>query len=273
MTSPSPDADLRVLTAAAAEACALLRSRYGDPVQTWSKGEAGPVTEVDLAVDRLLRERLSAARPDYGWLSEETADDPARLGKARVFIVDPLDGTLAYLKRAPEFATALAVVEAGTPIAAVVANPITGEVFAAARGRGATLNGAPLRVSDRAELEDAHLIGKPEWYRDPRWAQPWPNLRLTHINALTYRLALVGAGAFDGVVALGFKNDWDIAPGALIVTEAGGCVSDPWGAPLRFNQPEHRVPGAVAAGPRLHPLLIERLEFTPHPAQWAGAQG
>lgn len=273
MTSPSPAADLALLEEAAGAACEVLRRFYGEKVETWSKGAAGPVTEVDIAVDRLLKERLTAARPEYGWLSEETADDPERLRRKSVFIVDPLDGTLAFIKRVPEFATALAVVEDGAPIAAVVANPITNEIFTAARGLGARLNGAPIRASARAELEGAHLIGKPGWYQDGRWAKPWPKLRLTHVNALTYRLALVGAGAFDGMLTLGFKKDWDIAPGALIVTEAGGRITDPWGAALTFNTPGAHVPGAVAAGSRLHPLLIERVETTPHPSTWPGAQG
>ncbi len=266
MTSPSPDADRALLLEAAASACALLREGYERPVAVWSKGAAGPVTEVDLAGDRLLREILTQARPDYGCLSEETHDDCVRLEKERVFIVDPLDGTEAFLRQAPEFCTALAVVERGAPIASVVANPITGETFSAARGGGAFLNEAAIGVSDLAELEGARLIGRPGWFKDlARRGAPWPPLTLTHVHAMTYRFALVAAGVHDGLVALGHKQDWDVAPGALIVTEAGGRVSDPWGRPLVFNTLRHRTPGAVASGSRLHPLLIERVETTPDP--------
>jgi len=267
MTLPSPDFDdLALLADAARAAGALLKSRFGEPVKTWSKGAAGPVTEVDLAVDALLKERLRGARPDYGWLSEETTDTSERLAARRIFIVDPLDGTIAFLKGWPEFCVSIAVAEEGAAVAGVVFNPITDQFFAAWRGGGATCNGAPVSASGADQVEGARMIGSAAFYGDARWPIPWPPVSATKVHALAYRLALIAGGAHDGLVALGFKNDWDLAAGALLVEEAGGRVTDPFGAPFRFNQPLPRQAGAVAAGRSLHPLLIDRVRLTPHPA-------
>lgn len=273
MISPLPDFedDLALLIDAGRAAGALLAAHFGARVKTWSKGAAGPVTEVDLAADALLKAHLRGARPDYGWLSEETADTPDRLQAERLFIVDPLDGTKSFIEGKPDFCVSLAVAERGVVTAGVVYNPIHDEMFAARRGGGTTLNGAPTRVTDRTALPGSRLIGSSAFYRDPRWPQPWPEVEATNVHAMAYRLALVSAGAHDGLVALGFKNDWDVAAGALLVQEAGGCVSDPFGAPYQFNQPQPRQAGAVASGAALHPLLIERVRRTPHPATFERA--
>lgn len=272
MTSPSRDSeDLALLIDAARAAGALLKAKFGQSVETWSKGADGPVTEVDLAADALLKGALRTARPDYGWLSEETADTPDRLDAERIFIVDPLDGTRAFLQGVPEFCVSVAVAAQGAATAGVVYNPIRDELYAAFAGGGATLNGAPIRVSDQTELEGARMIGAAGFYTDPRWPRPWPPVVATRVQALAYRLALIAGGAHDGMVALGFKNDWDVAAGALLVAEAGGRVTDPFEAPFAFNRPQPRQNGAVAAGPALHPLLIERVRRTPHPAAFERA--
>lgn len=273
MTSPLPDFDddLALLIEAGRAAGALLAAHFGARVKTWSKGAAGPVTEVDLAADALLKAHLRDARPDYGWLSEETADTPDRLAADCLFIVDPLDGTKSFLEGKPDFCVSLAVAEHGEVMAGVVYNPIHDELYAARRGGGATLNGAPTRVTTRDALPGARLIGSAGFYRDKRWPQPWPEVEATDVHALAYRLALVSAGAHDGMVALGYKNDWDVAAGALLVAEAGGRVTDPFGAPYLFNQPQPRQAGAVASGSALHPLLIERVRRTPHPATFERA--
>jgi myo-inositol-1(or 4)-monophosphatase len=261
--------DLALLRAGALAVGPLLRASFGVAVRTWSKGAAGPVTEIDLAVDAQLKELLTNARPDYGWLSEESPDDPARLACKRVFILDPLDGTAAFLKKRPEFCVALAVVENGVPVAGVVYAPITEEVFAAAAGDGATLNGQAISVSDAATVEGCAIFGPKDLFAHPNWNPPWPTMTITSRAALAYRLAGVGAAQADATISLGYKHEWDIAAGALIVAEAGGRITDPFGAPLAFNQPDARVPGVVAAGPALHPLLIERTHKTPHPSLFA----
>ncbi len=274
MISPSPDSEHAdradaALVAAAVRACGpLVREAFGRPVQTWSKGAAGPVSEIDLACNALLEERLRTARPAYGWLSEESPDRSERLERARVFIVDPIDGTRAFLAGETDFCIAVAVVENGAPVAAAVYNPVLEEMFEAFRGGGARLNGAPIRASQHKTLEAAHLAGKPDFYADKRWATPWPALQLTHVSALAYRIALAAAGRLDAVVALGAKHDWDVAAAALLVEEAGGRITDPTGAALVYNTPAARLPGLVAAGPALHPLLLEQVRSTADPRAW-----
>jgi myo-inositol-1(or 4)-monophosphatase len=270
MTSQLPasddEADLALLVEGAREAGAVLRRYFGNPVQTWSKGAAGPVTQADLEADALLRAALTAARPGYGWLSEETADTPDRLAAERLFIVDPLDGTRSFLAGIPQFCVSLAIADQGRARIGVVYNPITEKMFAARAGGGATLNGEPIEVSRQSVLAEARMLGAKGFYAHPKWPVPWPAFPVTSVHALAYRLALVAAGKHDGMVALGYKHDWDVAAGAVLVEEAGGVVTDPFNAAFRFNREVPRQNGAVAAGPALHPLLIERVRITPHPA-------
>jgi myo-inositol-1(or 4)-monophosphatase len=258
-----------LLRAAVLSVGPLLRESFGASVRTWSKGAAGPVTEIDLAIDARLQEILRAARPDYGWLSEESPDTPERLQRRKVFILDPLDGTAAFIKKRPDFCVALAVVEDGAPVAGVVYAPITEELFAAAKGKGASLNGAPIRTTAAAQIQHCRMIGPKDLFSHPKWAPPWPPMQIEPKAALAYRLALVAAGLADATLSLGYKHEWDIAAGALLVVEAGGRITDPFGQPLKFNQPDARCPGVVAAGPALHALLIDRTQSTPHPSVFA----
>lgn len=273
MPSPGSDAaysdDLALLRAGALAAGPLLREAFGASVRSWSKGAAGPVTEADLAVDSLLKDIFLGARPDYGWLSEESPDTPARLDRQRVFILDPLDGTSAFIKKRPDFCVAAAVVEDGEPIAAVVYAPVSEELFAATRGGGMTLNGVPSSASKANAIENCRMIGPKDLFTHPGWSPPWPAMQLQSRAALAYRLALVAAGEADATISLGYKHEWDIAAATLLLREAGGLATDPWGARLRFNQPDARCPGIVAAGPHLHGLLIERTHKTPHPSVFA----
>ena len=258
--------DLQLLAGAARDAGALMLSLRGR-VRVQGKADGSPVTEADLACDRLLRERLTAARPDYGWLSEETADDPARLGRRRVFLVDPLDGTTAFIRGQPWFCASLAVVEDGAPVVAAVYAPVADELYLAERGGGATLNGAPIRASEARMLAGARVTGDPDVLRPPAW----PPFCVERVNALALRLALVAAGRFDAAVALGPKREWDLAAGALIATEAGAVVTDPAGDPLRFNTPEARTPGLVACAPALLPQILQRTLIARRPAARAPA--
>lgn len=273
MTLPSPESetleDLALLRDAALSVGPLLRAKFGAEYEIWSKGAAGPVTEVDLAVDRMLREFLTAARPQYGWLSEETADSPDRLGRQSVFVVDPLDGTRAFIKRKPEFCTALSVVRDGRPVAGVVYNPILEELFEAAGGHGARLNGERIGVSAADAIEDCRMIGPEDLFSHKFWPTPWPAMQRSQKNAIAYRVALVSSGEYDATVSLGYKSEWDIAAAAIILTEAGGRITDPWNNEYLFNKPDPRLPGVVAAGPALHALLIDRVTITPHPSTFA----
>jgi myo-inositol-1(or 4)-monophosphatase len=250
--------DLELLSTTVREAGEIASAGYDGVQRTWEKSKGNPVTETDLAVDRFLKERLCGARPDYGWLSEESADTPDRLGKDRIFVVDPIDGPLAFIKRKPEFTICVAVVEAHAPVAAVVLNPMTGELYSAAMGRGATLNGLSIGVSGRSELTGCRMLVARDVIEHPAWPIPWPAMETGKRSSIAYRMALVACGAYDGMMALSSKWEWDTAAAALIVQEAGGVVTAHSGAALKYNQikPSHR--SVVCAGPVIHSAILER---------------
>lgn len=261
--------DLALLTGATRQAGAFVLDRMTRPYKTqqkpgtptpWGKMDDSPVTEVDLETDALLTRTLRAARPGYGWLSEETADDSARLSCAQVFIVDPIDGTTAFLKSKPEFTIVAAVAEHGRPIAAAVFNPMTQEMFAAAIGHGATLNGERLSVSRRDAIEGARMIGNAEFFAHPAWPVKWPPMILEKRASLAYRMALIAAGRFDGMLALNPKHEWDICAGALLISEAGGLSSNHDGSAWAFNKGDAREPSMVCAGPVLHGLILDHIK-------------
>ncbi|MDE2163461.1 MAG: 3'(2'),5'-bisphosphate nucleotidase CysQ [Alphaproteobacteria bacterium] len=245
------------------EAGVIARKFAAGSAKRWSKTDGSPVTEADLAIDRLLNERLCGARPDYGWLSEETEDDPARLAAKRVFVVDPIDGTLAFVKGKPHFTICAAVVEDGLPIAAAVYNPLTEECFVAAKGSGTRLNGAPAHVNNRDTLDGCRMLASKATLQSTCWGgQPWPPMTVETPNSIAYRIALVACGAFDAAITLSATHDWDLAAADLIVTEAGGMISSLDGKPLRYNQTAPVQPAVVAAGPALHAVLLSRASRT-----------
>ncbi|MCF4164152.1 3'(2'),5'-bisphosphate nucleotidase CysQ [Zavarzinia compransoris] len=252
--------DLELLTAAAREAGDIALDFRAKGFRTWEKPGHGPVTDADLAVDAHLKEMLGRARPDYGWLSEETTDNPARLDAKRLFVVDPIDGTRAFVKGRPLFAVSIAVVEDGRPIYGVVFNPALGELYAAIRDGGARLNGDAIRVSPRGLLPGARLIGAADMFRSKFWPTPWPEIEVSPSNSIAYALCQVASGAKDGSVSLTGKSDWDIAAADLIVREAGGIASTHMGEPFLFNRPSTRHRNVISAGPELHARLIEKLE-------------
>lgn len=250
--------DLELLRSAAEEAGALALEYRRKGFNVFSKPGGSPVTDADLAVDKLLKERLTGARPDYGWLSEETSDNAERLKHERIFVADPIDGTVAFMKSKPWWSVALAVIEHGRPTAAAIFAPALNEMFDAEGGAGARLNGQPIRASDTDTLEDAEVLADAKLFEQPIWGEPWPAMRFGRRNSIAYRLSLVAAGAFDAAIALTPKWDWDVAAGALIVEEAGGRISDHLGRPYLFNQPTPRQASLVCAAPALHPLILTR---------------
>lgn len=253
------NADLVLIRDAALEAGRLALDTRAKGLKIWTKPGGSPVTDADLAVDTLLKLRLLNARPNYGWLSEETADDSARLAIPRLFLVDPIDGTAAYIRGKPWFTVCIAVVEAGRPIAAVVHAPALDETYEATLGGGARLNGQPIAPSSRTELEGAAMLGDPRMFADARWPQPWPAMRIESRNSIAYRMALVASGAFDAALALTPKNDWDLAAADLIANEAGAHVSDHLGRPFLYNQPAPQQPSLLCAAPGLRELILTRI--------------
>lgn len=266
MTLQSAASDLALLEAAIREAGVLARSLAARPLEVQSKGPLGPVTNVDFAVDALLDERLRAARPDYGWLSEESPDDPAqRVGKARTFMLDPIDGTGALVSKSPQWTISIGIIDGESPFAGAIYNPMTDELFLGATGVPATFNGKPTHTTTRDTLDGARMIGQRFRFADKRWKTPWPAMDIFERQSIAYRLGLVASGQGDATVLFGWKNDWDVAAGLAIVEAAGGRVSDLKGEPLRLNQQIPRTPGVAASGAALHPLLIERTSDFPDP--------
>jgi myo-inositol-1(or 4)-monophosphatase len=251
--------DLALILEAAQAAGALALDMKRQGVKRWDKGGGQPVTEADIAVDTLLKESLGAARPDYGWLSEETADDPARLGCQRLFVVDPIDGTIAYMKDKPWWAVSIAVVEAGRPIAGVVFAPEIDALYSAELGGGAFCNGLPIRPSATAQLEDSAMAGDAQMFRHPAWKRPWPEMRVQARNSLALRSVLVADGQFDAAMALSTKSEWDIAAADLICREAGAWISDHKGRAFAYNKPDPSIPSLVCAAPGLAELILERV--------------
>jgi myo-inositol-1(or 4)-monophosphatase len=254
--APDPRADLRLLTEAAEAAGAIALKQFGGAYESWEKPGQGPVTAADLAVDRMLRAELMAARPDYGWLSEESRGDAQLDRYARLFIVDPIDGTRAFMSGQDGWGPALAVAERGRVIAGVMHLPARAETYAAAAGGGATLNGAPIRVSARQRLRGARALISSVQMKPELWPGGPPPVERHFRPSLAWRLCLVAAGVFDLMLTLRDAWEWDIAAGSLIAAEAGATVTDRDGGPLAFSRHPARALGVIAAPAPLHRALM-----------------
>lgn len=240
------DQDLRLLETAARQAGDVALSYFGRDPETWYKGNKSPVSEADMAVDRYLADRLRRERPDYGWLSEETADDRSRLTCDRVFIVDPIDGTRAFLAGGEEWTVSLAVVEKGRPVAGAVFCPVREEMFLARAGGGAWLNGGQITVSNKRRVEGAILSGPQSVAGNKKVAEAgFQGGGL--LRSLAYRVAMVATGRVDVAAARGGPSDWDLAAADLLVQEAGGELTDLAGRSPIYNRAKTGHPSLVAA--------------------------
>ncbi|MBI4723594.1 MAG: 3'(2'),5'-bisphosphate nucleotidase CysQ [Rhodomicrobium sp.] len=253
--------DFDLLREAAREAAGLALGFHGRSIIVERKPDGSAVTEADKAVDALLAARLKEARPDYGWLSEESADHVQRVATRRVWIVDPIDGTRAFVQGGSDWTIALCLAEEGIPVLSVVINPVRGEVYEAQAGMGATLNGRPICASGQNTLSGAR-VAVAATSSKKGWHAPWPGASPVAVNSTIYRMALIASAHADASFALKPKWEWDIAAGALLVTEAGGKITSLSGAPLKFNSPEAKVQGFLAAAPELHQKLTEQLNGT-----------
>lgn len=256
-----PAHDLPLLIDAARMAGRVATSFTGPTAQRWDKADdAGPVTEADLAVNAHLLSTLRLARPDYGWLSEETEDNADRLSQERVFIVDPIDGTRSFVEGSNTWAHSIAVAEHGVITAAVVYLPLRNKLYAAAKGQGASCNGVPIIVSDQTPLGQSTILAAKPALHGAHWkSNIAPDFRRSFRPSLAYRLALVGEGRFEAMITLRQSWEWDIAAGALIVAEAGGTILDRTGAPLLFNNADPRLNGVVAGSTPACVALIDAL--------------
>lgn len=238
---------------------AAIMSYYRSSFDVTDKSPDNPVTDADLAADTLLKERLLALLPTAGWLSEETSDNPNRLDKKHVWVVDPLDGTKEFVMGIPEFSVAVALVEDGQPILSVVFNPATDELFHAARGQGAFYNGQPARLSPRASLAGAAIDASRSEIKKGEF-EPFKDLvTLKIVGSIAYKLARVSAGLCDATWSRGPKHEWDICAGNFLITESGGCVVDLNDDPITYNKAFPKVNGIIADNGLLHAELVAML--------------
>lgn len=261
--APRPDLpdlgpDALLLADAAWQAGQIAMAFYGRDPRVWMKAGDSPVTEADLAADRYLAATLSAARPDHGWLSEETTDTAARLGSRRLFIVDPIDGTRGFIRRDGEWCVSVAIVEDGQPVAGALARPTTGEIYLAARGRGAWLGKTRLRVTAGEDIAAARFGGSPRIFASLGLAKAGIK-PVINLSSLALRLAYVAAGALDCAIARENAHDWDLAAADLLVHEAGGLLTTVRGDRLVYNAAAPRHPALLAAGPGLHATMLRTL--------------
>jgi myo-inositol-1(or 4)-monophosphatase len=244
-TPTSYDSDLELLRTAAVTAGIIAASYFRRDLKTWTKENSSPVSEADIVLDKFLFSALTTARPDYGWLSEETADDQQRLKHRRVFIVDPIDGTRGFIRGEDSWTVSLAVVEAGVPVAGVVFAPARNEMYAGSRGGGATLNGAPIaRRTPPDRL--APLIPAPGAVHQELQSVGLDYTRGPAYPSLAYRLVQVATGKLDATVVRRGSQDWAIAGAAVILGECGVTFEDACMGPMQLNQAEIRH-GALAA--------------------------
>jgi myo-inositol-1(or 4)-monophosphatase len=256
--------DAALLTDAVREAGALALSLFRTELKNWTKGTSSPVSEADIRVNDLLESRLRAATPDYGWLSEESVDDEARLGKRLIWIVDPIDGTRGYLAGREDWCVSVALVEDATPLLAAVFVPASDEFFFAMRGRGARRNDIALCASPGAELTFSRVAGpKPLVERLSRSSEDV--VLHPRIGSLALRLCRVAQGSLDAAFAGGQSRDWDLAAANLIVQEANGNMTALSGDPILYNRREVTHGVLVAAGRDRHARIVEHFRNRPLP--------
>jgi myo-inositol-1(or 4)-monophosphatase len=270
-----PDADTEIAHAALThdaalledvvrEAGALALGLFRTELKSWIKGKSSPVSEADIAVNDLIEARLRAATPDYGWLSEESADDSVRLGKSLTWIVDPIDGTRAYLERRDDWSVSIALVADGLPVLGAVFAPASGEFFFATRGQGTRLNGAPVAAAPGAAINFPKIAGPKPLVERLGGMKEGESL-YPRIGSLALRLVKVAEGRLDAAFAGGNSRDWDLAAADLIVHEAGGEMTSLAGERLVYNQTDVRHGLLVAAGRARHAHIVKHFRENPIP--------
>ena len=256
-TSPVSQADVALVRDAVSEAGALAMTLFRQRLRGWNKRDGSPVSEADIAVDTLLKERLLGPRQGYGWLSEETPDNVDRLTRTHVWIADPIDGTRAFLKGESEWCVAVALAVGGRLAAAAVYRPVTEEFYLAALGEGASLNGGALRAPEVSGLLGARVIGSKTALKPLMDAGIDADTRSE--IPLILRFCGIAGGRSDAALAIVNKNDWDLAAGHLVLAEAGGTITDAKGSDLVYNRRDPWQAGFVAATPQLHAEIMRRL--------------
>lgn len=245
-----------IARAAALEAGAAIRGFYNDEYTVKDKGEDNPLTDADLAANTILERQLRGAFPEFGWLSEETADTPERLDKSHVWIVDPLDGTREFTLGIPEFVVSVGLVVDGRAVMGVLYNPIKDQLFEGIVGVGATLNGSDIHVTEHAALKGSRVVCsrtemKKGWFDDfADVLTPIP------VGSVAYKFGLVAAGMAESTFTPRPRSEWDISGGVAIVEAAGGRCSDRTGAPYVFNRAKPLVDGVAVSNGHIHEAIL-----------------
>jgi myo-inositol-1(or 4)-monophosphatase len=254
--------EIQVAVDAARRAGAAIRDVYRreNLAVTHKPDDKGPLTEADLASNRLLEETIRGAFPDDGWLSEETADDPVRLQKKRCWIVDPLDGTREFTMGLPEFVVAVALAVDGEATLGVLYQPIVDELIVGVVGRGTTMNGQPVRVTAHGEVRGARfLVSRNEMEKG--WFDAWKDeATLEPLGSVAYKFGLVAAGRAEATFTPKPRNEWDLCAGVACVVAGGGRASDGSGAPYRFNSPDPLKIGVCGTNGLLHDAVLEMMK-------------
>ena len=242
------DNDLKLAINASIKAGEIIMQYYCDDYEIKEKGYHNPVTTADKEADSYLKSTLMSARPQYGWLSEETVDSKNRLNKEKVWIVDPLDGTKEFIEGVPQFVVSIALVEKGIPIIGVLHNPVTKETFHAAKGEGAYLNQGQYRCSIKDSTRDMVILNSRSETRRGLW-EPYKKhfKELRPIGSVAYKMGLTAIGKADIFATLRPKNEWDICAGTCLINEAGGKVINLNGKDITFNNQKTLIePGLIA---------------------------
>ncbi|QKG70968.1 3'(2'),5'-bisphosphate nucleotidase CysQ [Erythrobacter mangrovi] len=225
----------------------------GNALRSWDKSPNNPVSEADIAVDTFLKRELGALLPAAGWLSEETADDPARLGRDLIWLVDPVDGTRDFIRGRSGWAVSVALISAGRPLIGILSAPARGEIWQAVAGQGAWRNGQRLVASTRSEFPGSRV---------PAVSLPKTDSDLVTVdqpNSIALRIAMVAADEADLVATLRWGFEWDIAAAGMIAREAGAAVTDAYGNKLDYNKRDPRAFGVLACAPLIHDAAVARL--------------
>jgi len=244
------------------EAGRIALSYFARDIHTWDKSPNNPVSEADIAVDTFLRTTLMQNRTGYGWLSEETEDQPERLRCGRLWIVDPIDGTRSFLRGGENWGISVALVQDKKTIVAAFYAPVKNAFYFAERGRGVTKNGLNISVSSQTDLAQARMMGDPSAFKSKKfWPKPWPaTMHCEQANSIALRICQIADGQFDCCVTLRPKNDWDVAAADLILEEAGGLLTTGTGKRLVFNREKPLHDHIVATCPSLTAPVMEHVE-------------
>jgi myo-inositol-1(or 4)-monophosphatase len=242
-------ADINLAKEAAIKAGKIILRYYKADYQIEQKGYQNPVTTADKKADETIKKILMTARPEYGWLSEETKDSSIRLNKRFVWIVDPIDGTKEFINGIPEFVVSIALVEYGEPIIGVIYNPVKKEIFVAAKNMGSFFNETKIECTSKEKISEMTILNSRSELKRGDWndyIEIFGNMK--PVGSVAYKLALTSAGKADVFISLRPKNEWDICAGNCIINEAGGKLVDLRGNKRKYNLDNTLIDFGIIAG-------------------------